>query len=138
MAKKGKRPPPGSGGISPRGGTPPKAARGGMPDMQQLMRQAAEMQAQMQEKQAALAEETFEGSSGGGVVTAVVKGTGEVLSVTIDPMVLDPDDPEMVGDLVVAAVNQAIAAIAESAAESMNPGMDLGDIDLGDLGGLLG
>ncbi len=106
--------------------------------MQQLMRQAAEMQAQMQERQAALAEETFEGTSGGGVVKAVVKGTGEVLSVTIDPMVLDPDDPQLVGDLVVAAVNQAINAIAESAAESMAPGMDLGNIDLSDLGGLLG
>jgi DNA-binding YbaB/EbfC family protein len=106
--------------------------------MQQLMRQAAEMQAQMQQRQAELAEETFEGTAGGGVVTAVVKGTGEVLSVTIDPMVLDPDDPEMVGDLVVAAVNQAIAAIAESAADSMAPNVDLGDLDLGDLGGLLG
>lgn len=106
--------------------------------MQQLMQQAAEMQSQMQQKQAALAEETFEGSSGGGVVKAVVKGTGEVLSVTIDPMVLDPDDPEMVGDLVVAAINQAIGAIAESAAETMSPDLDLGGLDLGDLGGLLG
>ncbi len=136
MAKKGKRPPPGSGGFQPRGGAPKQ--RGGMPDVQQLVQQAAQMQAQMQERQAALAEQTFEGSAGGGVVTAVVKGTGELVSVTIDPAVLDPDDPEMVGDLVVAAVNQALGAIREEAASSMAPDVDLGDLGLGDLGGLLG
>jgi DNA-binding YbaB/EbfC family protein len=108
-----------------------------MPDVQQLMQQAAEMQAQMQERQEALADETFEGTAGGGVVKAVVKGTGELVSVDIDPMVLDPEDPEMVGDLVVAAVNQAGAAIQEAASQSLGSGLDLGGLDLGDLGGLL-
>jgi DNA-binding YbaB/EbfC family protein len=107
-----------------------------MPDVQDLMQQAAEMQAQMQQRQAELAEETFEGTAGGGVVAAVVKGSGEVVSIVIDPAVLDPDDPEMVGDLVVAAVNQAVAAAHEEASRSLDPG--LGGLDLGDLGGLLG
>jgi len=107
-----------------------------MPDVQELMQQAAQMQAAVQQRQAELAEETFEGTAGGGVVTAVVKGNGEVVSVAIDPSVLDPDDPEMVGDLVVAAVNQAVAAAHEEAARSLDPG--LGELDLGDLGGLLG
>jgi DNA-binding YbaB/EbfC family protein len=107
------------------------------------MQQAARMQAQMQERQAAMADETFEGTAGGGAVTAVVTGSGDLVSVDIDPMVLDPDDPEMVGDLVVAAVNQAIGTMRKAAAEGLGTGLDLGDLDLGrlglgDLGGLLG
>jgi DNA-binding YbaB/EbfC family protein len=110
-----------------------------MPDMQQLMQQAAQMQAEVQRRQAELAEATFEGTAGGGVVTAVVRGSGELVSVTIDPAVLDPDDPEMVGDLVVAAVNQALKGIQEAAAETMPALPDLGELGgLGDLGGLLG
>jgi DNA-binding YbaB/EbfC family protein len=94
------------------------------------MQQAVQMQAQMQEQQAELQSKTFEGSAGGGVVTAVVRGDGSVDRVTIDPSVLD--DAEMVGDLVVAAVNQALAALAEEAASG------LGAIGGMDLGGLLG
>jgi DNA-binding YbaB/EbfC family protein len=113
-----------------------------MPDMQQLMQQAAEMQAQVQKQQAELAEQTFEGTAGGGVVTAHITGTGDVVSVDIDPSVLDPDDPELVGDLVVAALNQAMEAMRTSAASAVGlPGMgdvDLGSLNLDDLGGLLG
>ncbi len=72
---------------------------------------------------------TFEGTAGGGVVKAVVKGTGELLSVDFEAGVLDPDDPEMAGDLVVAAVNQALAAMSADAENSMGGlagGMDLG------------
>ena len=77
------------------------------------------------------------------MVTAVVTGTGELASLEIDPAVLDPDDPELVGDLVVAAVNQAIAAMREAAASAMGmpglpEGLDLGSLNLDDLGGLLG
>ena len=81
--------------------------------MRQLMAQAQQMQQQMMAAQEALAAKTYGGTAGGGVVTAVVKGSGELLSVTFDPAVLDPDHPEMAGDLVVAAVNQALAAAAE-------------------------
>jgi len=121
-----------------------------MPDMQKMMQQAAEMQAELARRQAELAGQTFAGSAGGGVVTAVVRGDGRLESVTIDPAVLDPDDPELVGDLVVAAVAQAQEAMAEVASGSLgslagdapgglDPGaLGLGDLDLGDLGKLLG
>ncbi len=98
-------------------------------DMQQIMQQAQQMQQQMMAAQEALAQKTFEGSAGGGVVKAVVKGTGELLSVDFDASVLDPEDPEMAGDLVVAAVNQALAAMSTDAENSMGGlagGMDLG------------
>lgn len=98
-------------------------------DMRRLMQQAQQMQQQMLEAQEALAAKTYEGTAGGGVVTAVVRGSGELVSVTFDPDVLDPDDPEMAGDLVVAAVNQALGAMAADAESSMGGlagGMDLG------------
>ncbi len=95
------------------------------------MQQAQQMQAQIQSAQEELAEKTYEGTAGGGVVKAVVLGSGDLVSVEFDPSVLDPDDPEMAGDLVVAAVNQALAAVAADAAESMGGlpgGMDLGGL----------
>ncbi len=114
-----------------------------MPDVQALMAQAAEMQAVLAGKQQELAEETFEGSAGGGTVVAVVTGAGDLVSVEIDPTVLDPDDSELVGDLVVAAVNQAMSAMREAAASTLGigplaGGLDLGSLSLDDLGGLLG
>lgn len=106
-----------------------------MPNLDRLMQQAAEMQAEVQRRRAELAARTFEGSAGGGMVEATIKGTGELVSMTIDPAVLDPDDPEMVGDLVVAAVNAAHGAMAEAAGASLGIDVD-GLPDLGDLGGL--
>lgn len=100
-------------------------------DMRQLMAQAQQMQAQLQATQEELAVKTYEGTAGGGVVKAVVRGSGELVSVDFDPAVLDPEDPEMAGDLVVAAVNQALAAASEDAADSMGGlagGMDLGGL----------
>jgi len=112
-----------------------------MPSPQQLARQMAEMQAQIDRQRAALAEATFTGTAGGGMVRAVVRGTGELVSVSIDPSVLDPSDAEMVGDLVVAAVNVALREAQEAAASSMEfgpGGLDPGTLGLGDLRGLLG
>jgi len=89
------------------------------------------MQQQMAEAQQALSEKTYEGSAGGGVVTAVVRGTGELVSINFSPDVLDPEDPELAGDLVVAAVNQALAAMRADAESSMGGvagGMDLGGL----------
>lgn len=97
------------------------------------MQQAAEMQKQLQKSQAELAEKTYEGTAGGGVVKATVKGTLELVSVEFDPSILDPDDPEIVGDLVVAAVNQATQAATDEAQAAM--GGLTGGLDLG---GLLG
>jgi len=99
--------------------------------MRQLMQQAQQMQQQMAEAQQALSEKTYEGSAGGGVVTAVVRGTGELVSINFSPDVLDPEDPELAGDLVVAAVNQALAAMSADAESSMGGvagGMDLGGL----------
>lgn len=102
-------------------------------DLRNLMQQAQQMQAAMQQKQAEIAEKTYQGSAGGGVVTATVKGSGELVEVVFDASVLDPEDPELVGDLVVAAVNAAMSSANEDMSEA------LGGLGGGmDLGGLLG
>ena len=102
----------------------------------QMMRQVQKMQADMAAAQEALASETVEASVGGGVVKAVVSGTGELQSVSISPDVVDPEDVEMLEDLVVAAVVEAMRMAQERAAERMG-GLTAG-LDLGGLGGLLG
>lgn len=102
----------------------------------QMMRQVQKMQADMAAAQEALANETVEASSGGGMVTATVTGTGELRKVTIAPEVVDPDDVEMLEDLVVAAVVEAMRMAQDRAAERMG-GLTAG-LDLGGLGGLLG
>ena len=103
------------------------------PDMRQLMKQAQQMQEQLAAAQEELASKRFEGSAGGGVVTATVTGAQELVGIEIDPSVVDPDDVEMLQDLVVAAVTQAMKAAAEAA------GDQLGGLTGGlDLGGLLG
>jgi hypothetical protein len=104
--------------------------------LNQMMRQVQKMQADMATAQEALANETVEASAGGGMVTAVVTGTGELQSVSIAPEVVDPDDVEMLEDLVVAAVVEAMRLAQERAAERMG-GLTAG-LDLGGLGGLLG
>jgi len=103
------------------------------PDMRQIMKQAQMMQTQLEAAQAELAEKTFEGSAGGGMVTATVTGGQELVKVTIAPEVVDPDDVEMLEDLVVAAVRQALEAAGNAASDQ------LGGLTGGlDLGGLLG
>ena len=104
--------------------------------LNQMMRQVQKMQADMAAAQQALADETVEASVGGGMVKAVVTGTGELQSVSISPEVVDPDDVEMLEDLVVAAVVEAMRLAQERAAERMG-GLTAG-LDLGGLGGLLG
>jgi DNA-binding YbaB/EbfC family protein len=80
---------------------------GGQPNMQQLMKQAQKMQAQLEAAQEELAATQVEGSAGGGLVKATVTGSGELLSLVIDPQAVDPDDVETLADLVVAAVRDA-------------------------------
>jgi nucleoid-associated protein EbfC len=101
-----------------------------------LVRQMQRMQQDMATAQAELAAETVEGSAGGGVVKATVTGTGELRAVAISPDVVDPEDVEMLEDLVVAAVTEAMRAAQELQARSM--GSMTGGLDLGSLGGLLG
>jgi DNA-binding YbaB/EbfC family protein len=102
-------------------------------DMRQLMQQAQKMQEELQKTQSDLSDRTYEATAGGGVVKAVVRGSGELVSVEFDPAVLDPDDPEMAGDLVVAAVNSALKKASDEAGAAM--GGLAGGLDLG---GLLG
>ncbi|HEY7009254.1 MAG TPA: YbaB/EbfC family nucleoid-associated protein [Jatrophihabitantaceae bacterium] len=94
---------------------------GGQPNLQQLMKQAQKMQEQLEAAQAELAEAKVTGTSGGGLVTATVKGSGELLDITIDPKVVDPDDVETLQDLVVAAVRDANRAATELTNEKMGP-----------------
>ena len=93
----------------------------GQPNMQQLMKQAQKMQQQLVEAQAKLAETEVEGSAGGGLVSATVTGSGEVLRVTIDPRAVDPDDVESLEDLVVAAIRDAAGKAQELQASTMGP-----------------
>lgn len=101
------------------------------PDMRQIMKQAQQMQEQLAKAQAELAERRFEGTAGGGMVTAVVTGGPELVEIKISRDVVDPDDVEMLEDLVVAAVRQAM----DEAVKTTNE--ELGGLT-GGLGGLLG
>ena len=94
---------------------------GGQPNMQQIMEQAQKMQEQLLSAQQELAEAEVSGSAGGGLVTAVVSGGGELKSVSIDPKAVDPEDTETLSDLVVAAVRDANRAAQELQAEKMGP-----------------
>ncbi|WP_307867907.1 YbaB/EbfC family nucleoid-associated protein [Umezawaea beigongshangensis] len=109
----------------------------GQPNMQQILQQAQKMQQQLAEAQQALADAEVTGTAGGGLVTAVVSGGGELKTLTIDPKVVDPDDTETLADLVVAAVRDANRAAQELAAQKMGP-LAGGLGDMGGLGGLLG
>lgn len=90
-----------------------------MNNMNQMMKQVKKMQEQMLKAQEALAEKTVEGTAGGGVVTVQVNGHKKVLSVAIKPEAVDPDDVEMLQDLVLAAVNDALSKAEELANEDM-------------------
>jgi len=103
------------------------------PNMQQMLQQVQKMQREMEEAQEALKHETVEAAAGGGVVKVQVSGDLQVKSVAIAPAA-DPEDVEMLGDLVLAAVNEALRAAQELAAERM--GGATGGLDLGALGGL--
>jgi DNA-binding YbaB/EbfC family protein len=84
-----------------------------MKDFGKLLKQAQQVQAKMAEMQALLAERTIEATSGGGMVKVVMNGRHEIVSVDIDPEVVDPEDVEMLEDLVIAAVNEARSKIED-------------------------
>ncbi len=112
--------------MAKHGGFPPM---GGMGNMQQLMKQAQRMQENMQRKQEELNAREFSAASGGGMVKVTVNGAREVLSVEIDPQCVDPDDVEMLQDLVLSAVNGALkeaAATVEQEMGKLTGGMNLG------------
>ncbi len=91
-----------------------------MNDMKKLMKQAQKMQAQMADMQARLEEETMTGTSGGGMVTAVVNGRHDLLSLKIKPDAVDPDDVEMLEDLVQTAINEANRKVSEHMQQEMS------------------
>ena len=91
----------------------------GMPNMGQLLKQAQKFQAKMAELQEELNQRTVEASAGGGMVTVVANGKQEVLSITIDPEVVDPTDVEMLQDLILAAINDALNRAKEMTNEEM-------------------
>ncbi len=99
-------------------------ARGGFPgmggaNMQQLARQAQKLQQQMAQMQEELEAREFEASAGGGMVTAKVNGKKELLALEIKPEAVDPDDVEMLSDMVIAAVNEALRQAGETTEREM-------------------
>jgi len=97
-------------------------------DMNKLMKQAQQMQEQMQQAQAQLASETVEASAGGGLVTVQATGNGDIVAIKIDAKAIDPDDPELLEDLVLAAVNEALRSaqsLAQSKLGAMTGGLGL-------------
>ena len=112
------------------------------PNLQKMLQQAQKMQEEMEAAQEALKEERVETTAGGGMVKVVATGEGRLESLTVDPAAVDPDDVEMLQDMVLAAVNEALRQAEElrekamSGAAGFDPTAMLGD--LGGLGGLLG
>ncbi len=104
------------------------------PNMQKMMKQVQKMQADMARAQDELAAAEVTASVGGGMVTVKVTGALVVTEIKIAAEAIDPDDPEMLSDMVLAAVNEGLRAAQELAAEKM--GGATGGLDLGALGGL--
>jgi DNA-binding YbaB/EbfC family protein len=100
------------------------------PNMQQMLKQVQKMQQDMAAAQEALKAERVEASAGGGMVSVVVSGDLQVKEIRIDPEAIDPEDPELLSDMVLAAVNEGLRSAQELAARK------LGGVT-GDLGGML-
>ena len=98
-------------------------------DMNKMLQQVAQVQEQMAKAQEELATETVEASAGGGMVTVKATGALEITEIKISPEAIDPDDPEMLSDMILAAVNEALRS-AQGLMESRLGGM------MGGLGGL--
>jgi len=92
---------------------------GGGQNMQQMMKQAQEMQKQMEQMKEQLAETLIESSAGGGMVSVEMSGAYELLNIKIKPEAVDPDDVEMVEDLVIAAINEAISQVTKLREETL-------------------
>ena len=91
----------------------------GMPNMGQIMKQAQKFQAKIAKLQEELGDKTVEASAGGGMVTVIANGRQEIVSVKIEQEVIDPDDSEMLQDLIMAAVNDALSRAKDMVNEEM-------------------
>jgi DNA-binding YbaB/EbfC family protein len=89
-------------------------------DMKKMMKEARKMQAELNRAQEEVAELTAEATAGGGVVKAVASGSGSLISITIAPEVVDPEDVPMLQDLVLAAVNEALGSASDMASARLN------------------
>ena len=98
----------------------PQGMGGGPSNMQSMIKQAQKMQEDMAAKQEELEAREYDVAAGGGVVNVKINGKKEILSVKIDPEVVDPDDVETLEDLIVAAVNEAIKTVEGVSAEEMS------------------
>ncbi len=103
-------------------------------DMNKMLREAQRMQEELAKVQQEAATQMVEASAGGGMVTVKANGAGEVVEIAIDSRAIDPDDPELLADMILAAVNEALRS-ARGLMESKMSGLIPGD--LGGLGGLL-
>ena len=101
-------------------------------DMNKMLEQVQQMQTQMAQAQEELANERVEASAGGGMVTVTASGAGEIVAIKISPEAIDPEDPELLADMILAAVNEALRS-AQALAESKLGGAG-GIGDLGSLG----
>jgi DNA-binding YbaB/EbfC family protein len=99
-------------------------------DVNKLMQQAQQMQEQMARVQEELAHETVEASAGGGLVTVKATGAGEIAEIKIDPKAIDPDDPELLEDTVLAAVNEALRSAQALAQSRLGAATGLGGLGL--------
>ena len=97
----------------------PQGYGGGAPNMNAMLRQAQKMQEDMAKKQEELATREFRTTAGGGMIEVVATGAKELISMTIKPEVVDPDDVEMLQDLVVAAVNETLRQVDEATSAEM-------------------
>jgi DNA-binding YbaB/EbfC family protein len=97
----------------------PQGMGGGPQNMNHVIRQAQKMREDAEALQAELDEKEYEVSAGGGMVTVKIKGTKEILNITIAPEVIDPDDPETLQDILVAAMNEAISKVEDTNAAEM-------------------
>ena len=93
---------------------------GGMGNMNAMMKQAQKMQMELARAQEEIQDMTFEASAGGGMVKAVAKGDNTLVSLTIDPEAVDPEDVEMLQDLIAAAVNEALRGVADLSSQRIN------------------
>ena len=113
-------------------------------NLQQMLAQAQKMQEEMEEAQEALKDERVDASAGGGMVKVVATGEGRLESITIDPDAVDPEDVELLQDMVLAAVNEALRQADDLREKAMgdtagfDPMEALGSLGLGGMGGGLG
>jgi DNA-binding YbaB/EbfC family protein len=110
---------PGTQVSGKKDSTERRKAMKGMPNMGQIMKQAQQFQAKMAKLQEELGDRTVEASAGGGMVTVVANGRQEIVSIVIEPEVIDPEDRDMLQDLVMAAVNDGLTKAKEMVNEEM-------------------